>query len=80
MAAIVDQYAHSINLRPHLASDLYSDLGVQLASIGQLRAAASAYSHAIELAPTHAVAYNNLASLIAAMDSTLYTWILCSCS
>ena len=62
--ALVERYAQSIRLHPESAGDLYSDLGSKLSAIGNRRAAANAYYHAISLVPTHAVAYNNLAALL----------------
>ena len=64
--ATTDHYLRTAALQPHIAGSAYSDLGVALSSQGQPRAAAHAYSVAIELVPTHGVAYNNLASLVAA--------------
>lgn len=66
MRELVHHYSEAIRLRPSEAGDLYSDLGSQLSAIGQRRAAAASYAHAIALVPTHAVAYNNLAALVAA--------------
>ena len=66
LQATTDHYLRTAALQPHIAGSAYSDLGVALSSQGQLRAAAHAYSAAIELVPTHGVAYNNLASLVAA--------------
>ena len=62
---VVKRYTEAIRLRPGEAGDLYSDLGSQLSAFGQRRAAAASYAHAIALVPTHAVAYNNLAALVA---------------
>ena len=64
--ATTDHYVRAAALQPHIAGSVYSDLGVALSSQGQPRAAAHAYSVAIKLVPTHGVAYNNLASLVAA--------------
>ena len=60
----VDELRRALAIRPH-AADLYSDLGAKLSSLGDRRAAAEAYAQAIRLAPRHAVAYNNLAGLVA---------------
>ena len=64
--ATTDHYVRAAALQPHIAGSVYSDLGVALSSQGQPRAAAHAYAVAIKLVPTHGVAYNNLASLVAA--------------
>lgn len=47
------------------SADLYNDLGAALASQrGRQREAAAAYVQAIQIAPVHSVAYNNLAALL----------------
>lgn len=61
---VTAKYLSAATLRPSSAQDAYSDLGVALSKLGQPRAAAAAYAQAIAIAPTHAVAYNNLASLL----------------
>ena len=65
MNELVAQYARAADLRPETAHDVYSDLGVELSSIGERRAAVAAYQRALSIAPMHAVAYNNLAALLA---------------
>lgn len=63
---ITDQYFRTAAFQPSLAASAYSDLGVALSEQGWRGAAAKSYAMAIQLAPAHGVAYNNLAALVAA--------------
>jgi tetratricopeptide (TPR) repeat protein len=61
----VDIFRNALARDSKLSADLYNDLGAALASQrGRQREAAAAYVQAIQIAPVHSVAYNNLAALL----------------
>ena len=60
-----DFFRNALARDSKLSADLYNDLGAALASQrGRQREAAAAYVQAIQIAPVHSVAYNNLAALL----------------